>query len=125
MALSAPQAWKIPAELLRRIAHPVRLALLGELRAGPKCVSDIRDLLGVRQANLSQHLAVLRAAGLVESHESGNLRCYYILRPRLVAGVLRVLSDVEPPRWRGADAVRRAAEVRRSVSSKRRVRPKP
>ena len=36
------------------------LALIDELAKGPKCVTDMQDLWQVRQANISQHLAVLR-----------------------------------------------------------------
>jgi ArsR family transcriptional regulator, arsenate/arsenite/antimonite-responsive transcriptional repressor len=125
MVLTEPRAWREQADLLRGLAHPVRLALLGKLHSGPMCVSDIRDLLEVRQANLSQHLAVLRAAGLVDCHESGNLRCYYILRPRLVTGVLRLLAAPGPVRRLGATAVRRAAQARRAATSKRNTRAKP
>lgn len=50
------------AQLLKMLGHPVRLALLDELGKGPKCVSDIRDLVNVRQANVPQHLAILRRA---------------------------------------------------------------
>ena len=76
----------------------MRLALLAELARHPKCVSDIRDLLDIAQANVSQHLAALRDAEIVACHEQGNVRCCYLLRPELVHDVLRLAHEQYPPR---------------------------
>jgi ArsR family transcriptional regulator, arsenate/arsenite/antimonite-responsive transcriptional repressor len=78
------------------LGHPVRLALIEELSKAPKCVTDIQELLDVRQANVSQHLAVLREAEIVACHERGNVRCYYLLRPELVRDVLRLTERDYP-----------------------------
>ena len=70
------------AETLKAFSHPTtRLSILQELLAGPKCVTDMEELLPVRQANLSQHLCVLRNAKLVDFAQEGALRCYYLSRP--------------------------------------------
>lgn len=106
--------WREAADQLRLLGHPVRLALLDELSKGPKCVSDIQDLLGVRQANVSQHLAVLRQAKIVDFHEAGNLRCYYILRPGLVEAMVRFLRGNYPVIRRSAAWVRQAVKRRDS-----------
>ena len=90
----------------------MRLALLDELAEGPKCVTDIRDLLEVRQANVSQHLAMLRQAKIVDYHEDGNLRCYYILRPGLVRDLMRFLGRDYPCEPKTAAQIRRTARVR-------------
>jgi ArsR family transcriptional regulator len=111
------------AQLLKTLGHPVRLALLGELAKGPKCVSDIQDLVEVRQANVSQHLAILRRAKLVSCHEHGNVRCYYLLRPGLVRDLLQLFGRDYPVVERTPDAVRRAARQRRHrESSEPRIR---
>lgn len=57
-------------ELLKALAAPVRLAAVVELTAGPRCVHELKDALraggrDVSQPLLSQHLKVLRQAGLV------------------------------------------------------------
>lgn len=80
------------AELLKSFSHPTRLAILFELVIGPKCVTDMEDLLPARQANISQHLAVLRHAKLVDFAQDGALRCYYLCRPRLVEDMLALVS---------------------------------
>ena len=116
--MSDVQQWREAADQLRLLGHPVRLTLLDELSKTPKCVTDIQDLLKVRQANISQHLAVLRQAKIVDYHEKGNLRCYYILRPGLVRDLMRFLGKDYPLKPKSAEQVRRAcrnmmkAEVR-------------
>ena len=83
------------AELLKAFSHTTRLAILQELIAGPKCVTDMEKLLPARQANISQHLAVLRHAKLVDYAQDGALRCYYICRPRLVQDMLALVRRDE------------------------------
>jgi ArsR family transcriptional regulator len=87
---------KPAAELLKAFSHPTRLAILQELVAGPKCVTDIEDLVSARQANISQHLSVLRYAKLVDYAQDGVLRCYYLCRPRLVRDMLSLVQRDEP-----------------------------
>ncbi|MCI0632227.1 MAG: metalloregulator ArsR/SmtB family transcription factor [Phycisphaerales bacterium] len=101
------------ATLLRTLAHPTRLAIIRELSAGPKCVSDIRELLEVPQPNVSQHLAALRAAEIVDYHEHGKLRCYYLARPRLVRDLLEMLREEEDAVFLTPEQVLRAAAQRK------------
>jgi ArsR family transcriptional regulator len=84
------------AELLKAFSHPTRLAILHELVSGPKCVTDIEELLSARQANISQHLSVLRYTHLVDYAQDGVLRCYYLCRPRLVRDMLELIQRDEP-----------------------------
>lgn len=84
------------AELLKAFSHPTRLAILQELRDGPKCVTDMKELLPARQANISQHLAVLRHANLVDYAQDGSLRCYYLSRPQLVQDMLALVGRNDP-----------------------------
>ena len=83
--------------LLRAFAHPTRLAILQELSNGPKCVTDLEDLLPVRQANLSQHLALLRHTQLVDFAQDSQTRCYYLAKPRLTRLLLDELARNEKP----------------------------
>lgn len=80
------------AELLKAFAHPTRLQILGELRKGTRCVTDMEEILPVTQVNISQHLTVLRNAKLVDFAQDGALRCYYLSRPKLVDGILELLA---------------------------------
>lgn len=100
------------AALLRVLGHPVRLAILTELSAGPKCVTDIQELVNVQQANVSQHLAALRHEKIVDYHEDGKLRCYYLARPSLVKSLLRFIGGDYPVVRPSKETVRRAGRRR-------------
>ena len=84
------------ADLLRILGHPTRLAIVQKLANGPKCVTDIQELLDVPQANVSQHLTVLRSYQIVGYHEDGKLRCYYLTRPAITKLIEDVLSSDFP-----------------------------
>lgn len=118
MPTADPQA---AAELLKAFAHPTRLLILRELLSGPKCVTDMEDLLPARQANISQHLSVLRFARLVDYAQDGALRCYYLARPKLVRATLALLERDEPVVKRTAADIK--AEKDRTATSESRPSP--
>lgn len=65
------------AALAKALAHPARLAILRELAARGACVcGEIVDVLPLAQATVSQHLKVLREAGLVRGETQGPRSCY-------------------------------------------------
>lgn len=103
--------WEKCARLLRVVAHPTRLMILTALAEHSQCVRDLNALVPIAQARLSQHMAALRKAELVECHANGPLRCYYVLRPSLVRKLIRMLCESHPPRRRSRASVLR--EVRR------------
>jgi len=111
------------AELLKALSHPTRLMIVQELLAGPKCVSDMEDLLPARQANISQHLAVLRYSRLVDYAQDGALRCYYLSRPRLVRDLLALAVRDEPSVKRSPEQIR--AEKLRIETARRGRAEKP
>ena len=61
----------LQAEVLRTLASPRRLEILHRLEQGPCEVRRLAEDLGASQPNISQHLAVLRAAGLVDAERDG------------------------------------------------------
>ena len=68
---------KIPPEdIFKALMHPTRLSILEILREGEQCVCHLEAVLNSRQAYISQHLMVLREAGLVEDRREG-ARIYY------------------------------------------------
>ena len=71
------------AELIARrfsvLAEPARLRLLDRLRAGETSVQDLTEALAMTQQNVSKHLGVLAAAGIVGRRKSGNLSLYRIV----------------------------------------------
>ena len=78
-------------ELLRIIAHPVRIRILDELTRGVKCVSDFEEFLEISQPNVSQHLSVLRRFGVIDYYMDGRLRCYF-LRDPIIPDIVEVLN---------------------------------
>ncbi len=68
-------------EILKLLAHPVRVKILEDLVLGVKCVSEFKDMLDISQPNVSQHLSILRSAGLVDYFIDGRLKCYFLKEP--------------------------------------------
>ena len=61
--------------LLKSISHPLRLKILCLLQNGEKTVGDIRKEVRTSNANVSQHLSILRNQGVIESRKESN--CIY------------------------------------------------
>ncbi len=68
----------------RALADPKRLCVLESLAEGELSVSDLSVLVGCQVPNMSQHLAVLRSAGLVTTRRDGNTVYYRIADPRVL-----------------------------------------
>ncbi len=77
-------------EVLKAIAHPVRIRILEELLKGVKCVSDFEDFLEISQPNISQHLSLLRRFGVIDFYMDGRLRCYFLKDP-IVPDLLTII----------------------------------
>jgi ArsR family transcriptional regulator, zinc-responsive transcriptional repressor len=88
------------SELLRALTAPIRLALVDALTQGPRCVHELVDALGISQPLVSQHLKVLRGAGVVDTTPRGREVVYRIVDEH-VSHVVR-------------DTVAHAAERRRA-----------
>ena len=71
------------AQLHKALSVPVRLEILGLLAERPLCVNAITGFLRISQPAVSQHLAVLRRAGLVRGDKSGYMVHYSLDRARL------------------------------------------
>lgn len=78
------------AGLLRTLANPNRLQILCALRDGELSVGALNERIPLSQSALSQHLAVLRADGLVRTRRESQT-IYYAVRPGPALDVIRVL----------------------------------
>ena len=78
------------AEIFQALAHPTRIAILEQLRDGELTVSSFVERLGLEQANLSQHLSVLRARQIVVTRKAGN-QVFYSVRDRVMIDLLDVM----------------------------------
>jgi len=79
------------AEILRTLASPRRLEILHRLSEGPCEVGRLAEELGATQPNISQHLSVLRTAGLVDAERDGREVRYRLSDPDVMVacGVMR------------------------------------
>lgn len=79
LAESTPADYEQAGELLRALAAPLRIAIVMELAEGPKYVHQIVEALRVTQPLVSQHLRVLRGAGIVRGTRSGREISYSLI----------------------------------------------
>lgn len=78
------------AEIFQALAHPTRIAILEQLRDGELTVTNFVERLGLEQANLSQHLSVLRARQIVVTRKVGN-QVFYSVRDRVMIDLLDLM----------------------------------
>lgn len=81
------------ALIARAMADPKRLCVLEQLAQGERSVSELSHDVGCQVPNMSQHLSVLRAAGLVASRRDGNT-VFYRLADERVLDAYRALQFV-------------------------------
>lgn len=85
--------FKIKADFLKALAHPVRLGIIEHLKSGESSVGDMVRGLAVEQSALSKHLAVLRQAGILSSRQEG-VSVRYAIRDREIFSVLRPIAEI-------------------------------
>lgn len=78
------QIFELHTSLLKSLAHPRRLEIIQLLRDQELCVSDIYEMLDLPQANISQHLMVLRDAGVLATERKGKQIFYKIAHPKII-----------------------------------------
>lgn len=79
-------------ELLRALAAPVRIAIVLQLRESQRCVHELVDALGVPQPLVSQHLKILKAAGVVSGERSGREVLYRLVDHHLAHIVIDAVA---------------------------------
>ena len=80
------------AEVLKAIAHPVRLQIVELLQAKEMCVGDIAEALGGKQAITSQQLNMMKAKGVLSCRRDG-ARVYYRIENKNVIKLLHCIYD--------------------------------
>jgi DNA-binding transcriptional ArsR family regulator len=81
--MSPRSIFDMQAELCKTMGNAARLQIVHTLREGPKRVSDIVEATDLAQAKVSQHLAILRAYGIVSTQREGKDVIYRIANPKL------------------------------------------
>lgn len=69
------------AEIAQAIGHPLRLAIVDFLKDGEQCVCDIAEHIGAERSNVSRHLSVMVAAGVLEHRKEGLWVIYWLKCP--------------------------------------------
>ncbi len=80
------------AEFFKALAHPTRVKIVEYLADGEKCVKDIWQELGVPQPTVSQHINILKTAGIISFRKDGVKTCYRIEKP-VVVKILQLLKE--------------------------------
>ena len=81
------------ARALKAIAHPLRLKILCVLGESEICVQDIVEAVGTSQSNISQHLAILRDKGVLQTRKDAN-RVYYRVGDQRTLQLIVLMREV-------------------------------
>jgi DNA-binding transcriptional ArsR family regulator len=81
---------RFKADIFQALAHPTRIAIIELLSNGELSAGELIAELGMEQANISQHLAVLRAKQLVVNRKVGN-QVFYAVRDPIIIKVLALM----------------------------------
>ena len=82
---------RFKADMFQALGHPTRIAIIELLADGELSAGALIEKLGMEQANVSQHLAVLRAKQIVVNRRAGN-QVFYSVRDPLISGVLALMK---------------------------------
>ncbi|MDV3277880.1 MAG: metalloregulator ArsR/SmtB family transcription factor [Nitrososphaerales archaeon] len=85
--------FEMHAEICKTLGSPVRIEILDSLRDGEKTVGQISQELGLRQANISQHLGVLRQRRVVTTRKEGTSVFYGVSNPKIIQAC-RLMREV-------------------------------
>lgn len=81
------------AMAMQAMSHPLRIKMLCLLSSGELPVSEIVEAVGTTQGNVSQHLAILKATGMVASRSEGK-KIYYRIEDKRVVKIVAMTRDV-------------------------------
>jgi ArsR family transcriptional regulator len=81
------------ADVLKAVAHPLRIAVLDFLKDGEKCVCDIAEHVNSERSNVSKHLSLMVNAGVLDFRKDG-LKVIYRLKCRCVLDFLGCVTQV-------------------------------
>ncbi|MFD8595747.1 ArsR/SmtB family transcription factor [Kitasatospora sp. NPDC059646] len=95
----------VDTELLRVLSDPLRLRIVTLLARETLCTTHLVEETGARQTNLSNHLRVLREAGVVDTEPCGRFT-YYRLRPDVLEALSGQFADLAATARANADAKR-------------------
>ena len=92
------ETYRRKARIIKAMGHPGRLMMIDALVEGEKCVCELQEIVGSDMSTASEHLSVLRNAGLVNNRKQG-LNVFYSLRVPCIVnffGCVEAVMD-QPP----------------------------
>lgn len=90
-----PEQLENAANMLKAIAHPMRIAIIGFLEQGESLsVTEIHEKLGIEQSTTSHHLGILKDKGVLVSRRDGK-KTYYALRHESLKNIIDCISKCE------------------------------
>ena len=81
------------ARALKAISHPLRLKILCVVGGAEVCVQDIVEAVGTSQSNISQHLAILRDKGVLQTRKDAN-RVFYRVADKRTLQLIELMREV-------------------------------
>ncbi|MBU1693439.1 MAG: metalloregulator ArsR/SmtB family transcription factor [Verrucomicrobia bacterium] len=84
---------KVRAEILKAMAHPVRVLIVDALLRGDHCVRELNRLARISQSNVSRHLGVLKKAGIVTDRRQA-MKVYYHLETPCILKAFDCAAEV-------------------------------
>lgn len=87
------KVFELKAEILKALAHPSRIKILEFLKNGERCVCEFTENFDLEQSNVSQHLAILKRQGLINSRKDGLKVMYSVTRPEILE-VLDIVGKI-------------------------------
>lgn len=93
----APQEYRAAADVFKALGHSSRILIVDVLTHGERCVADLTQLIGCDVSTVSNHLSVLRNAGLVIDERRGQ-QVFYRLSTACVAKVFTCLEEMRAAR---------------------------
>jgi DNA-binding transcriptional ArsR family regulator len=80
-------------KIYKALAHPIRIKIVEQLLDGPLCVCVLNEDVEFSQSNLSQHLRILKDAGILQSEKDG-LRILYSIKHEEIKSLLKVTEQI-------------------------------
>ena len=109
--------YELQADVLKTLANPRRLEMAHLLAEGPMTVGRLADRLALAQPNVSQHLALMRAAGVVEAERDGREIRYRLVDPDIIAACNLMRAALQRRLVRLAELSTRVSDAQTPVAA--------
>lgn len=78
---------------MQAMSHPVRIKILCMLSSGEQMVQDLTDAIGTSQSNISQHLGILKACGMIASRKEAT-KTFYRIEDQRILKMITLTRDI-------------------------------